>query len=229
MSRISVIIPAFNEAEGIVQVIDHLKISSAGDSIAEIIVVDGSSTDNTVELADREGAVILQSSMRRRSSQMNLGARHAGGDVLYFLHADSYPPKGFDEDIIAAIASGAEAGCFRMKWDSRHPLLQFFGWFTRFSNTLCCGGDQSLFISKKLFHEIEGYREWPVMEDIDLIRRIKRKTRFKVIKRHVVTSARKYRENGYFRLQFRFAMIHFQYWLGASPDYLYRYYKRHIV
>jgi hypothetical protein len=133
---------------------------------------------------------------------MNAGSKIANGDIYYFLHADSYPPKNFDEYIKAALNRGYEAGSFRMKWDMNHPLLNIFAWFTRFNHTWCRGGDQSIFITRNLFEKIGGYNEsYRFLEDYEIVKRIKKYSKFKVIQKDLLTSARKYRENGVFRLQ----------------------------
>lgn len=227
--NISIIIPTFNESSGISQLITHLNQASNSDIVSEIIVVDGQSSDDTCSIAAQCGAKILSSPEKGRAKQMNYAAEHAKSDILHFLHADSYPPDNFDKEIINAVSEGFPSGCFRMKFDSGHLLLKFFQWFTRFGNNFCRGGDQSLFITKKLFNDVGGFPEIPLMEDIEIIRKIKKKAKFKVIPKELVTSARRYREKGHFRLQFWFSLIHFYYWIGASPNYLHRFYQKHVL
>jgi len=226
---ISIIIPTFNESSGISQLISHLNHASRGDFNCEIIVVDGQSSDDTCNIAAQCGAIVISSPEKGRAKQMNYGADHAKSDILYFLHADSYPPNNFDQEIISAVSEDFLAGCFRMKFDSRHLLLRFFQWFTRFGNNICRGGDQSLFITKELFNKIGHFPELPLMEDIEIIRKIKKQARFKVIPKELVTSARRYREKGHYRLQFWFSLIHFYYWIGVSPRYLHRFYQKHVL
>ena len=85
---------------------------------------------------------------------MNAGASVAKGEILYFLHADSFPPEGYDQYIIDEVAKGNDAGCFRMRFDSNHWWLRLASWLTQFSWRACRGGDQSQFITKKLFEEL---------------------------------------------------------------------------
>ncbi len=226
---ISIIIPVLNEEAHIGELIAYLTANSSVNTIAEILVVDGGSTDNTIFIAENIGAIVLHSE-KGRAKQMNFGAEKATGKILYFLHADTFPPKDFDRHIINAISSNQEAGCFQMRFDSDNWALQFFAWFTRYNHKICRGGDQSLFISKELFKKTKGFNEdYIVFEDNEFISRLYQKTNFKILPYHVKTSARKYRKLGVFKLQYYFGVIHIKNYLGAGPDKLYDYYKRKIA
>lgn len=226
---ISIIIPVLNEEGFIAKVLQHLTLNSTSSNIKEIICVDGGSSDKTVEIAEVHGAKVLQSK-KGRARQMNFGAKHAQGEILYFLHADTFPPRNFDGTILTAIAQGHESGCFRMQFDTKNPILRFFAWLSRINHTLCRGGDQSLFIKRQLFEQNEGFNEnYLIYEDTEFITRLYKQTKFKVLSEAVVTSARKYREKGWVRIQFHFGMIHLKNYLGAGPDELYRYYSKNIL
>ncbi|GGW34127.1 TIGR04283 family arsenosugar biosynthesis glycosyltransferase [Arenibacter certesii] len=226
---ISIIIPVFNEAPNIKRLLKYLRENSITQTVKEVIVVDGGSTDQTVTISQNEGATVLLSD-KGRAKQMNLGALHALGDILYFLHADTFPPKGYDEFILNAINKGFKAGCFRMKFDTSKKFLQFFAWFSRINHKLCRGGDQSLFVKNNLFRKIQGYSEaYIIYEDTEFISRLYQNTKFTVLPQFVITSARKYEELGSVRLQYHFGMIHLQSLLGLDPDQLYNYYKKHIA
>ena len=160
-NSISIIIPALNEAANINRLLAHLIENETGENISEIIVVDGNSQDNTTELVKEFSknstiAIRLIQSERGRANQMNAGANHSKSTILYFLHADSYPPQNFDNLIISEIEKQQLAGCFKMRFDSNHWWLAIVGWGTRFNWKICRGGDQSLFITKALFNEIGG-------------------------------------------------------------------------
>lgn len=227
--QISIIIPALNEEVSIGRIIAYLKAKSSKKNIKEIIIVDGGSTDKTVAIASEHQVKIVRSP-KGRAKQMNLGAQHASGAILYFLHVDTLPPPHFDSNIIEAYKAGDQAGCFQMKFDSQSPFLNFFAWFTRFNYKLCRGGDQSLFISKILFEKSGGFNEaYIIYEDNEFIGRIYELTSFKVISRPVKTSARRYEEHNKIRLQYHFGMIHLKNYLGAGPEQLYDYYKRKIT
>ncbi|WP_378178904.1 TIGR04283 family arsenosugar biosynthesis glycosyltransferase [Aquimarina sp. SS2-1] len=234
--KISIIIPILNEAATICKLLSHLiKIANSETNIQEIIVVDGGSVDGSQDIIEnfantQKTSIQLISSEKGRAKQMNIGAAEASGEILYFLHADSFPPNGYDKDILAEIHNGNEAGCFRMKFDSNHWWLRFLGWLTQFESKRCRGGDQSQFITTSLFKEIKGYDEaYIVYEDNDLVDRLFAINKFVIIPKYVVTSARRYREVGVWRLQYHFLNIHMRRWLGASSEELYRYYKEKVV
>ena len=227
--QISIIIPTLNEALHIAPLLTYLQENSSAKNIREILVVDGGSADDTLEIASDFGAIPLRSE-KGRAKQMNVGARKAKGKILYFLHADTRPPKDFDTFILEAVSKGDEAGCFRMKFDTANGFLSFFSWFSRINLKICRGGDQSLYVTKPLFRDTQGFNEdYIVFEDSEFIGRLYQRTNFKVLRQRVVTSARKYRENGTVKLQYHFGIIHLKNILGAGPEELYDYYKRKIA
>lgn len=171
----------------------------------------------------------LLNSKKGRAKQMNLGAKKSTGNILYFLHADSLPPKNFDELIINEVKKGNLAGCFRMQFDSNHWWLRIASWFTKFNWRACRGGDQSQFITKKLFNNIGGYNEtYTIYEDNILINELFARKQFVVINKKIKTSARLYKKYGVFKLQFLFLCIYVKKWLGVNADDLYKFYKKHI-
>lgn len=227
--RISIIIPTFNEAQGIAQLLTHLEDIIDQNKVGEIIIVDGKSDDNTKAIASQHNVNVLISD-KGRAKQMNFGARHAKQDVLYFLHADTFPKKGFEKMILQALTQGYEAGCFRMRFDTKNPFLRFFAYLSKINHSLCRGGDQSLFITKEQFLKHRGFNErYLIYEDTEFIRRLYKNLKFKVLPEHVITSARKYREKGWVKVQFHFGMIHLKNYLGAPPEELYQYYQRYLL
>ncbi len=225
---ISIIIPVLNEEKCIGRLLSYLQELRAP-QLQEILVIDGDSSDSTLKIAENMGVTVLKST-KGRAKQMNIGAQHASGNILYFLHVDTIPPHNFDLNISNAVDHGNLAGCFRMKFDSDHWFLSLFASFTRINLKICRGGDQSLFVTKTLFQKLDGYNEdYLIYEDSEFIGRLYKSSKFKVLSQSVVTSARKYRSNGMFKLQYHFGVIYLKNFLGAGPEELYEYYKRKIV
>lgn len=122
-ASISIVIPTYNEAEGIQRIVRY-PLTSGSVAAPEIIVSDGGSTDHTPELAGAAGARVIQSPEKGRAAEINAGAAVATGDVLYFLHADTCPPAQYQAAIQQSCISGYGAGCFRLRFDDDHRFLQ---------------------------------------------------------------------------------------------------------
>ncbi|MFD1470201.1 TIGR04283 family arsenosugar biosynthesis glycosyltransferase [Hymenobacter caeli] len=224
---VSIIIPTYNEAAAIAALLGYLRRATAGGPAPELLVVDGGSTDATVRLARQAGATVLTSPRKGRAAQLNHGAQRARGGVLYFLHADSYPPPGFLADVRRALGQGYGAGCYRLAFDHPHWFLRFSAWCTRLPLTAVRFGDQSLFVRRDLFARIGGYREdLLVMEDQEIVGRLRAQAPFRLLPRAVTTSARKYLVNGVFRLQGIFTLIVILYRLGVPQRRLVQLYRR---
>ena len=234
-NKLSIIIPVLNEVDNIALLLNHLINNSSHINIAEFIVVDGGSQDGTqvkiknLSTALENTEIKVLDSHKGRAKQMNLGAKMATGDILYFLHADSFPPKNFDQLIINEINKGNHAGCFSMQFDSNHWWLRLASWFTQFSWRACRGGDQSQFITKTLFDDIGSYNEeYIIYEDNILINELYARNQFVVIQEKIKTSARLYKKHGVWKLQYHFWAIYIKKWLGATADDLYLYYKKYV-
>lgn len=198
---ISVIIPTYNEASTIEGVVNDV-LTYAHEQVAEVLVIDGGSTDATTDIAQRAGATVLTAPRPGRAAQMNHGARQAIGDVLYFVHADVRIHPDFVRDISQALKAGFGAGRYRFRFDSDNVLLRVNSYSTRFGGLMSRGGDQTLFITRTLFEHLRGFDEhYVIMEDFDIIRRIEQEARFVVIPKDVVVSARKYEVNSWLRVQ----------------------------
>jgi rSAM/selenodomain-associated transferase 2 len=224
----SIIIPTYNEADQIAETITKLHAAN-GRHEAEIIVVDGGSTDDTIAIAKQCGATVLKSEQKGRAAQMNKGASVAKYELLYFLHADSIPPQDFTTQILEAKNQGAKSGCFRLSFDYDHWFLKANAWFTRFNVNMVRFGDQSLFVTREVFKKSGGFRkDLLMMEDQEIIYRLKKHGKFKVLNDYVITSARKYLDNGVYRMQRIFYRIWAMYYLGYSQEQMLNVHRRAI-
>ena len=217
---ISVVIPALNEADGIEPV---LRAVAEQPAPHEIIVVDGGSTDATAERASRWARVIA--SPRGRAVQLNRGAAAASGEILLFLHADTQLPPGGLSAVRRSIDEGAEAGTFRLAFDAPTPLLRLYSYFTRFPLPRLCFGDRALYVRRDVFFSVGGYPEIPLFEDLELVRALSRRGRFRFHSSCVTTSGRRFRLRGPLRQQLRNGYLWLHYVLGSDPHRLQHLYE----
>lgn len=226
--KISIIIPAYNEAAGIGKLIGYLK-QQLENFPHEILVADGQSTDGTAEVAIAAGAAVVACPEKGRSRQMNFGAKEATGELLYFLHADTFPPENFPQIILNAVTEGVDCGCFRLSFDLDHWFLNLNSWFTRFNVKYFRWGDQSLFVKREIFWAEGGFRDdLKIMEDQEMMIRLLQKYRFEVLPFAVKTSARKYQENGVVKLQLFFTVLQTMYHFGVDQNKILALYRRLI-
>jgi rSAM/selenodomain-associated transferase 2 len=217
---ISVIIPTLNEEKNIGVCIRRVLAEGAD---CEIIVADGGSTDCTVEKAKEFHGVKVVNSERGRGLQMNRGAVSANGNVLLFLHADTRLEEGWGRDVNGSLHDDVFAGgafAFRIDGAGKHFRLIELWVKMRCSLFSLPYGDQGIFVRRDIFDKLGGYRDIPLMEDVDLVRRIKRIGRMTVLARKAVTSARRWTGGGWIRVSLlnQFIMILFR--LGVNPGRL---------
>lgn len=223
---ISIIIPTYNEADNIANLIHHLK-RCGNRRVSEIIVSDAESTDGTIQIAKDAGAKAILSPKKGRAAQMNYGALRSTEDILYFVHADTFPPLTFAEDIMLAVGSGYSFGRYRTRFDINKWILKVNAFFTRFDLFVCYGGDQTLFMTRDLFKSINGFNEtMRIMEDYDIVTRAKEKARYKILQKDALVSARKYETNTWFKVQKANYSIVQMYKRGASQDEMVNSYKK---
>lgn len=199
--KISIIIPTYNEAGCIGKLISYLQ-QHGGNNIAEIIISDGGSTDETLAIAQQSGVIASISPQKGRAAQMNYGAAKASGDILYFIHADSFPPVQFATDILEVVSRGFDFGRYRTKFDSPDFLLKINAWFTRFNWFICYGGDQTLFVTKAIFEKSGGFKnELLIMEEYEFCDRLMKEYRYKIFADAALVSARKYTGRSWLKVQ----------------------------
>lgn len=198
---ISIIIPTFNEAQSIGHLISYLTDNASGHAM-EIMVTDGGSTDNTQMIAERAGVKLILSPVKGRAAQMHYAALQAKGDILYFIHADTFPPASFAKDITSAVNDGYHIGRYRTSFRSRSLLLKINQWFTRFDWLVCMGGDQTLFVEKNLYHQAGGFDSSKlIMEEYYFGLKARTLGRYKVLQGKASVSARKYEQHSWLKVQ----------------------------
>lgn len=221
--KLSIIIPTYNEEHNIADTIKHLQ---QGNKDVEIIVSDGGSDDDTVVTAKRLGVIVTTSPTKGRAGQMNHGVSIAQGDIYYFVHADTRPPKSYYKDIEHALSKGYNCGSYRFKFDSNKFMLKVNAFFTRFNYLFFRGGDQSIFVSKELFEQVGNFKEnMLIMEDYDFLERIWKHGKFKLIPKSTIVSSRKYDKNTWLEVQLANLKVVRMYRNGASQQEMIHTYK----
>jgi rSAM/selenodomain-associated transferase 2/rSAM/selenodomain-associated transferase 1 len=213
---VSIVMPTLNEAAGITVALRRLRRDFPG---CELIVADGGSTDDTTRLAAPLARVVA--SAPGRAAQMNAGARHARGEVLWFIHADTgVDPAAFGQ-IQAAIADPAVAGGgLRLRFDQPSPALRYVAWTSNLRARYLhwVFGDQAMFIRRSVFETLGGFPGLPLMEDLEMSRRLHRRGRLAVLPATATTSARRFTEHGIWRTLAFMQYLKLLYFLGADPQ-----------
>lgn len=223
---ISIIIPTYNEESNISNLVSYLN-SLKSDYKFEIIVSDGGSADNTLQMAIESGAAAISSPIKGRSGQMNYGTKHARGDIFYFVHADSMPALTALTDIHHSIKNGQNCGSFRFRFDSNKFLFKINSFFNRFNYLYFRGGDQSIFITREFFDRIGGFDEqYLIMEDYEFLDRIMRNGKFRLVPKYTIGSARKYDQNTWLSVQLANLKVIRMFRKGASQKDMLDTYKK---
>lgn len=224
---LSIIIPTLNAAGQLKVLLDG--IARARSAIAcEVIVADGGSTDPTCLVASQGGAIFLET-VRGRGRQLASGAEAAAGDWLLFLHADTRLDANWVSIVDGFIAdpnNDFRAGYLRFALDDQargaRLMERVVGWRSRFLGLPY--GDQGLLISRHFYDELGGYKRIPLMEDVDIVRRIGRR-RLVALDATALTSAEKYRRDGYIVRPLANLLLLGLYWVGVPPRYIFSMYR----
>ncbi len=223
--RISIIIPALDEALALPQTLRAVSGLQRSKPI-ELIVADGGSRDGTVALAQQLGAQVVSGELGR-AQQMNRGAAAASGDVLLFLHADTLLPADGLQQVEAAVSSGALWGRFDVEIQGRARMLRIVACMMNLRSRLSgiATGDQAIFMTRCAFDAVKGYPEQPLMEDIEMSRRLKRLGAPACLRRPVITSGRRWEARGVWRTILLMWRLRWAYWRGTPPDQLAQRYR----
>ncbi|MGH7316437.1 MAG: TIGR04283 family arsenosugar biosynthesis glycosyltransferase [Candidatus Rokuibacteriota bacterium] len=222
--RLAVVIPSLNEAANLARLLPDLARDCPG---AEIVVVDGGSRDATAEMMARQHGVRFLATERGRARQMNHGARATGGDTLLFLHADTRLPEGAMGAIAEALAEpGMAGGRFDVRFDNQRLIFRMIAGFmnARSRASGICTGDQAIFVRRADFEAVGGYPDIPLMEDIELSRRLKRRGRLGALRLRVTSSARKWEREGPLRTIGLMWALRFLHFCGVAPARLHHWY-----
>jgi rSAM/selenodomain-associated transferase 2 len=222
--RIAVIIPTLDEEKAL-----HESLPPLVGSADELIVVDGGSSDQTVAVAEHYGARVVVGP-RGRGTQLNAGVEATTAEILLFLHADTYLPDGTAIDNVrATIQGGYDGGGFEIRFDSDRLVYRFGSAMvtlrTRLTKTPL--GDQAQFATRKAFEAIGGFSDWPILEDLDFIQRLRRHGKLAILKPILRTSARRFERYGPVKTLANNWLIFTLFTIGVSPEALQRFYPRH--
>ncbi len=223
--RLSIIVPMLNEAEQLPELFAHLLPLLRGG--CEIIFSDGGSTDGSAKLAEIAGFTVLHAA-RGRARQMNAGAARANGEVLLFLHADTRLPEGTVWHIANALAQKDHCwGRFDVCITGRPFMLRVIGrlmnWRSRLTGIAT--GDQAIFVRRAVFEQLHGYLDQPLMEDVELCKRLLACSRPACITQCVSTSGRRWETRGVWRTIFLMWRLRWAYWRGTDAGELARMYR----
>jgi len=220
--KVSIIVPVLNEADNIYNLVDMLQ-RLEGDK--EVIIVDGGSTDGTLQLIP--DSFITVNSEKGRGRQLNKGAAAATGDIFLFLHCDSLLEADVLEKVQRVIESGCVGGCFTMKFDRKNWLLSIIAYLSNLRVKIfgIIFGDQGMFVKKDVFQSLGGFADIPIMEDLEFSGRLRKAGKVKQLKERIVTSARRFEKGGIIRTMLFMHKMKIMYWMGKSPEELYLLYK----
>lgn len=213
---LSIVMPALNEATGIEATLHALQPLRARG--VEVVLADGGSSDGTAERA-AQGVDTVVASPRGRALQMNAGAAAARSDVLLFLHADTRLPPLADVQVLKALATGACWGRFDVRIEGRPWMLRVVGALMNLRSR-CSGiatGDQAIFVTRAAFDRVGGFPVQPLMEDIEISRRLKRLGQPACLRACVHTSGRRWEQRGVWRTIVLMWRLRWRYWRGESP------------
>lgn len=227
--KLSVIIPTFNEEETIVKTLDAI---SRLLNVDEIIIVDGGSVDKTVEKIESYGKIketkLVRIKEHNRGKQLHEGTKFADGDIFWFIHADTRPKQGSGRRIKKSMRyEDVVGGNFEIIFSGDKFWARFLTWL--YPQLISLGlvyGDSAFFVRRTVYEKIGGFREYPIFEDVELYKRLKKRGRFVQIHLPVTTSSRRFDDHSFIWTFTKWSIRQGLYWLGVSPKMLGKTYKQ---
>jgi len=221
MHKYSIIIPSLNEEKFLPGVLKNIKKFT---EMVEIIVSDGGSTDNTINIAEKLGVKVCRSK-KGKGVQMNRAAESSNGEVLIFLHADTFLP----DDAFYLInkfffTQEIDIATFKMKFDSENILMKIYSWFTKFDSIFTTFGDQVIVVRRSFFDELGRFPNLPIFEDVEFFRKARKTKTIYKLPLFVTTSARRFEQRGILKTQLLNGLYILGYLVGINPDKIYRKY-----
>jgi len=215
---ISIVIPTLDEEGSIGRTLDAIAVFSTR---FEVIVVDGGSSDKTIEIARERGAKLIVSE-RGRGTQMHAGSCAARGKVLWFLHADTLPPADAIELILESLSNEkVVGGSFDVRFDGRRFSAHFLCWFYRLLRRFgICYADAAIFVRREVYELTGGFKPFPIFEDLDLVGRLRRVGQVARVASAVTTSSRRFESRSFFLTFAGWTFLQLLYWAGVDPKTL---------
>lgn len=227
--EISVIIPTFNEELTIYKTLEAL---SRLQNVSEVVVVDGGSTDKTVEIVEGferlKNLKLINFGIPNRGRQMHEGTRHAAGDIFWFIHADSRPVQGSGRQIKALMRyKEVVGGNFSVVFSGTSRWARFLTWlYPHLRSMGLVYGDSAIFARRETYERLKGYKPLPLFEDVDLYKRLLKRGRFIHVNLPITTSSRRFENHSFIWTFLKWSVFQGLYWIGVPPRLLAKGYKQ---
>ena len=222
--KYSIIIPTLNEEDLIHSLLTDLETQIKKlPYLVEVIISDGTSLDNTLKICKKHNVTVINSEFGR-GKQLSNGAKISVGKILIFFHADTKIPEDLFSFLDEYFVNEVSVATFRMKLDVKKLLYKLYSFFTRFDTVFTTFGDQGIIVKRDFYLSIGGFKELPLMEDVDFFRRARKVTQIKKFNKNLIVSTRRFDKVGIVKTQFKSFVSIIKYLLGVDPNKIYKYY-----